>query len=1689
MRAIFSAYRQSLVVLTMLGCFCSPAQAASLNLAPEPLFLSLSQPPLVMLTLSRDHKVFTEAYNDYVDLDGDGVLDLRYKPGQIDYYGYFDSYKCYDYLSTAFTYRIPNTPLDQDVHFSGYFSPVTVVNTPNFTKADGTAMNAQEQSAQRLTRKDCTGHWSGDWLNYVTASKMDTLLKVLYGGSRVVDSTAQTILGRSLIPTDGHAWAKEYQSIVRDGYDISKFTPYSVPSADNYHLFANVTLGSLTSCVTVGCQNRLTISAINASPPLLRVLKNTPYRAWDWMSLHQETGAVYPAAGNLCGSSHNACGTPDDFNVAVEVCTVSKGLEANCRGYGDTPIYKPDGLLQSYGQNDSMYFGGFLGSYTNNTRGGYLTGRVISVGNEINSSNGILTNQPGNVLMMQKVRVMDFDYSSNTYAASDSDYSAVCPELYDGQMTNMMCGSWGNPVGEMIAEVVRYFAGQSSPGTGRQPTPMFVANGVDSQGSHTFESSKGITASRFGWRIPNTAAGGPNDPYRSSGGYPYCAKPYILAISDVNPSFDSDALPGSNFCLDENDVSYPCDGAKFGAGDLPGFTMGAYGQAMWNLEFSPGVTSSSLFGPGPEKQIFIGQSGSNYNGIASPKTASSFGSIRGLASEPSRQGSYASAIAAYYAHTHDLNLARDKQAVSVYALALPSLDPKIEIPMGAANQQKIEILPFAKTVYHPVDAAQASDFTVSRPNYHPTANFRPTNQITDFYVESIVNTSATDADATVNGGRPSYRLRIYYTAVEQGGFYQPDAMVIYEVNKLSDTLISVSLVAQSVGSSLVKHQHLGYVISSAKEVSPVLSAQGAVLSTCDIAGASNSIYLDVLDTATPAAADVAHGYYAYDTRYDTAVTSPSVCITSVIYPAVQPLTVAMPTSRTRYFRLDTATSAVTRLHDPLWYMAKYGGFNDDNGNQIPDSTEWDANGDGVPDNYFPVTNPLNLQTQMSAALSKIAKDSGTAAALASNSTSLRSTLMLYQARFSSDGWGGELNAYPVLANGDLNAAQWSAQYVMAAAATKLNPSTRVVLSYDPQVSGVNSRGIPFRWNSMTSSGTLQSELNKAWSAAGTTVDGRGSKRVDFLRGADATESLADGTNYFRTRPCIPRTSGASCITNYLGDIINSAPQFVGAPTFGYVLPGYKAFYDTWKARTAMVYVGANDGMLHGFDATTGVEKIAYVPSALYRGAKLSRLPASDYGVHTATHAFYVDGAPTFGDVCGGSCATAGDWHTLVVGGLGGGGQGIYALDVTDPSQFSEANASSLVKWEFNDTDSADLGYTYSRPAIVRLCTTRNTSSTAYPQPCTASRWVVVFGSGYNNDEADGAVTTDATTAHLFILDALTGALLRQLTTTSVASPNGLATVAPVDVDADGIVDFAYGADLQGNMWKFDLATVAGANIPYALYQAKTGSGESLKVQAITTTPEVMAHPNGGTLVLFATGKYLENVDKTTKTQQTVYGIWDKLGAVSGVPTLDSRSNLLQQSLISGTQVAVDGTSVQQTSTVIDSETNEPVIIQKARFLATTNNTPDWSNQLGWYLDLQSTANFLSATPTAPSERVAYDMQLGNQVLNVSTILPTNDVCAYGGDSWNYSLNPLTGGRPIVNEFIGAPQVTLGDGTKVYTNARSSTVGISPPGTIITLGRGQGVLYQGGSTGAIEKISIQIPYGLGRRLSWRELESD
>lgn len=604
--------------------------------------------------------------------------------------------------------------------------------------------------------------------------------------------------------------------------------------------------------------------------------------------------------------------------------------------------------------------------------------------------------------------------------------------------------------------------------------------------------------------------------------------------------------------------------------------------------------------------------------------------------------------------------------------------------------------------------------------------------------------------------------------------------------------------------------------------------------------------------------------------------------------------------------------------------------------------------------YISAGSSTALAASLRSAFEDINNRVASVAAVALNSGSLNALNKLYQVKFNAGQWEGYLEASNVTAGtGAVGAVAWEAGSLLPA------PSSRAIITRN------GSAGVPFEWASLSASQQLA--LNTSITGA---VDTLGSDRLDYLRGNESQEMSNGGT--FRDRT-----------NTKLGDIVNSAPQYSGAEHLGYTDTLEAALYSTYvkntkATRTPVIFAGANDGMLHAFHATTGVELLAYVPTKVY--SNLSKLTAPTY-----SHRYFVDGTPTVGDAYYG-----GAWHTVLAGGLGGGGQGIFALDVTNPANFSQANASTLVMWEFTDANDVDLGYTFSRPNIAKMAN---------------GTWAAIFGNGYNNTESDGNVSTTGA-AVLYIVNVQTGALIKKITTgagmsqdpKATSRANGLATVTPVDVNQDGITDYIYGGDLFGNLWKFDVtststsswgsAFTSGGN-PAPLFKACGGATCSgANAQSITTRATVTFGPNRiGYMVLFGTGKYLESTDIGDLSTQTFYGIWDKNDGT----TVSGRGSLLQQTvLFEGSYALQDGSSISMPLRV------------------TSNNSYTGSpptSQRGWYLDL------LPPSPAAgQGERFVYQPSLRNGKVIFTTIIPNSNSCSGGGDSWLVSLDALSGAR-------------------------------------------------------------------------------
>jgi type IV pilus assembly protein PilY1 len=366
--------------------------------------------------------------------------------------------------------------------------------------------------------------------------------------------------------------------------------------------------------------------------------------------------------------------------------------------------------------------------------------------------------------------------------------------------------------------------------------------------------------------------------------------------------------------------------------------------------------------------------------------------------------------------------------------------------------------------------------------------------------------------------------------------------------------------------------------------------------------------------------------------------------------------------------------------------------------------------------------------------------------------------------------------------------------------------------------------------------------------------------VNYLRGQQGLENR--GSNAAENR--IFRYREAT-----LGDITESQPAYVAKPVFKYTDPGYDAFVTSQASRASNIYVGANDGMLHAFDATNGQERWAFVPTPVI--PKMWKLADRDYAIN---HVNLVNGDPIISDVCVSGCSGASaSWRTVLVSGLSGGGRGYFALDVTNPT-------SPVLLWEYTAQNNSNLGYSFGSPVITKL---------------NDGTWVALLTSGYNNGTYDSdGVTVNSPSGngqgYLFVINISTGALIKTFNTGvgSPVTPSGLGQIAAFadKANKNNLATYVYGGDLLGNLWRFDINAASGST-PFKL---ATLAGPANIAQPITTTPQ-LGVVNKKRVVFVGTGKYLEVADLTNTEVQTLYAIKD---ADLNTPLGNPRGSLVPQ---------------------------------------------------------------------------------------------------------------------------------------------------------------------------------------------------
>lgn len=584
------------------------------------------------------------------------------------------------------------------------------------------------------------------------------------------------------------------------------------------------------------------------------------------------------------------------------------------------------------------------------------------------------------------------------------------------------------------------------------------------------------------------------------------------------------------------------------------------------------------------------------------------------------------------------------------------------------------------------------------------------------------------------------------------------------------------------------------------------------------------------------------------------------------------------TISTYWVDVREAQELASRARNQYWLAAKYGGFKVPSNfspystttTSIDDSLWWTngqtlPTGDKRPDNFFVASDAENMVKSLKNAFAKIVQEvRSSTTSLATNSTQLDTGSAIYQSQYNSENWSGDLLAKSVSTDGVVaTTATWSAAAQLDALTSLTTRKIFTANTLTSQSSGsyfTSTTGVDFAWTSLDAA--TQTELKRTASTTSTSdtstlvSDSVAQDRLNFLRGDRSQEqSSSSPSNPFRKRE------------SRLGDIVNSDPQFIDKQDFGYnLLAGTQwgtagsAYLDyrrssSYQSRTPIVVLGANDGMLHGFNANLsggGGELFAYVPRSIM--GNLYQLTDPNY-----SHRYFVDGSPAFSDVYVNST-----WKTVVVGTTGAGGNSIFALDVTDPGSMTSDN----VMWEFT---APDMGFPIQKPSIVALAN---------------GKFGVVVSSGFVNG--------NVTSGQVWILDIADGSVIKKF---SISTTGGMGEPLVVDLNNDRVADRIYVGDTTGKLWRLDISgtgpdswgapTTLGTN---PLFSAVDGSS---RAQPITAPLAAALNTDGYPIVLFGTGSFYQSSDTDLQQNQRIesfYGIIDKGATVA-------RSNLLAQKIL------------------------------------------------------------------------------------------------------------------------------------------------------------------------------------------------
>ncbi|MPV85262.1 PilC/PilY family type IV pilus protein [Ostreibacterium oceani] len=841
-------------------------------------------------------------------------------------------------------------------------------------------------------------------------------------------------------------------------------------------------------------------------------------------------------------------------------------------------------------------------------------------------------------------------------------------------------------------------------------------------------------------------------------------------------------------------------------------------------------------------------------------------------------------------------------------------------------------------------------------------------------------------DESINEGRPAMQFIVTYNEQEAGSNFEGNFVVKYTIRVNADEKLDV--IVEPLAASTSNNVKAGYIMAHADTESLQLVVDSSTMTTAST------------DPTPDDETDVVDSGYAFLT------TDTEAFLRSPLWHAVE---AGQPNRKQNYYVLHNIT------HEGLDYM-----LDNMNVNTV------------APSSNFSCENGRRYLQSSTAPTSAVTGE----------------FTYSFTAWFDFCGWAGDLRVYRIdeygfmrgVRNGNVYTDEpfWSAGELLNKYYGASSHGARNVqfLSQPEDAEGSIIRGpAAFSAGNVLSSPLMKNKLltDRIQSAVLGGDDSYVSSLANWLRGDDSNETDKGGA--FRPRKALSGSNYSDAENNILGDIYGSSLVYVGAPTDlarNSQQPGYKNFYDGNKNRRKMVYVGANDGMVHAFDALTGEEIYALVLNSTAN--KISRIATPGYDCNNQRrrrfdlfeysdadcHKFLVDGKQVAADV-----QINNEWKTVLVGTTGRGGRGLYAIDITNPGEIGDSPSSPngiTAMWEIEGgipgTDYENLYYTFPEPTITQL---------------SDGTWVVVMANGYDDAQGTGDSTSvqdgeEGSVASLFLINIEDGSLVDEIildpgraitdrpqglrSAITAGEANGLSTPLVLDyfvgssndIGSDGKADTIYAGDLYGNLYRIDVRLPTSLNHSTVF---TTMEDDSKVRQAITSKPLAKrfnyAPESGdlqnGVLIFVGTGKFLERSDDLSGVTNSFYAIFDDPASISS-DTL-TRANLLERKLSKDTCQDSSRPTKDPLCTPDNPKTTQ-IDGEEVFVFADEREKTDWrgTNKSGWYINLFERG-----------ERIINNgFFVGDQV-SFYAITPSFSICVAGGKSYAYVFEWETGLTP------------------------------------------------------------------------------